>query len=324
MSIKNYYYLDKQTCELIPVRYNSFERIITTTSLWILCGLVLAGVGIIGLSQFVGTPSEIALKAENKELLYQLNITKNTLSVLDGQLDHLSQRDNEIYRTMLGMDAISEDERRGGTGGADIYQKFDNLSQSSSQILKWTAENLDQIERRVNIQKVSFEEIKAFYNENQVKLSHLPAIRPLKGIITSSFGMRLHPVHKYYRMHKGMDFRARRGTPIYATGDGKIAYSTRKGNLGLAIKIDHGFGFESRYGHLSGFADGIKKGVRVKRGQLIGYSGNTGVTAGPHLHYEIFKNGKVVDPINYLFGDITPEEYNEFLRIGETNPNSMD
>lgn len=324
MTIRNYFYYDEDKCEFSPVDYPPLERLVNAISLWILCGVVLAGIGIITLSHFAGTPSEIALKAENQELLNQLNRTRSTITDLDLVVDRLAKADNEIYRTVLGIEPISDDERKAGLGGADIYEDYDNLSEEAANLLRWTSTNLEQIERRINIQKISFEEIKNYYNQNKTKLSHLPAIRPVKGIIISSFGMREHPVYNIYRMHKGLDFRAKEGTPVYATGDGTIKYAKNKGTLGLAIAIDHGFGFTSRYGHLSALNKGIRAGSKVERGDIIGFSGRTGVVEGPHLHYEVMKDGRAVDPINYLFGDLTPEEYNEFLRIAENNPRSMD
>ncbi len=125
-------------------------------------------------------------------------------------------------------------------------------------------------------------------------------------------------------MHEGIDLRANVGTEIFSTGDGVVKYASRRGNYGLLIEIDHGHGYTSRYAHLSGFAENIKAGTKIKRGQLLGYTGESGMTNGPHLHYEVLQNGKAVDPLNYLFADITPEEYLMYKDIAENNPMSMD
>jgi murein DD-endopeptidase MepM/ murein hydrolase activator NlpD len=324
MALENYYYYDNERCDFIPIRYGPIERVVYTACLWILTGVVVAGLGIITLSSFAGTPSEIALKAENNELISQLRETRQRINHLDSKVQDLAKVDNEMYRTVLGMDPIPYDERKAGVGGADIYSNYDNYSEQASDILKWTANNLDNLQRRINIQKVSFEEIKKYYNENQSKLTHLPAIKPTKGVILSGFGMRLHPVLGYRLMHDGLDFRARPGTEIYATGDGVIKHASRKSTYGNLVIIDHGFGFETRYAHLSAFAKGIRVGTKVKRGDLIAYSGNTGRTKGPHLHYEVHKSNRPVDPLNYLFAEITPEEYITYKAIAENNPNSMD
>lgn len=324
MGLSNYYYYDEEECKFAPIRYNTFERVVYTASLWIMCGVVLAGAGIAALSSFAGTPSEIALRAENQVLVDQLKVTKNKIQDLDSQVKQLAMKDNEVYRTMLGMDPISYDERQAGSGGADIYADFDVFNEGTADILKWTASNLENLQRRISIQKVSFNELKSYYNKNQKKLSHMPAIRPVPGIMLSGFGMRYHPVLKYRRMHDGLDFRAKVGTPIHATGDGVIKYAARKGTYGLLIMIDHGYGIETRFAHLSAFKKGIRPGVKVKRGDVIGYTGNTGLTEGPHLHYEIRRKGEPIDPLNYLFANITPEEYAMYQEIAKKNPNSMD
>jgi len=324
MPFNNYYYYDESRCEFVQLEYKPLERIVYTACLWILCGIVTAGIGIITLSFYAGTPAEIALRAENQELISQLRETKTDINKLNKEVNKLATTDNEMYRSLLGMEPIPYGQRQAGVGGADIYEHFDAHSKETSDILRWTASNLDKLERKINIQKLSFKEIQSFYNENKERLKHLPAIKPTKGILLSGYGVRYHPVLKYRRMHDGLDFRARVGTPVYATGNGTIKFANRKSTFGKLLEINHGYGFVSRYAHLSRFAEGIKPGVEVERGDLIGYSGNTGMTEGPHLHYEIHKNGESVDPIYYLFAEITPQEYSTYMEIAEKNDQSMD
>ncbi len=322
--MKNFFYYDEKECQFLPVQYGAAERVVYTMSLWILIGTVISTLSLSFLSFSVGSPSEIALKAENKALYEQLNNTRNTIKHLDQQIAAIAHTDNELYRTMLGVDPVSDEERQAGVGGADMYAKFDAYSEPSSDLLRWTVSNLESIERRINIQKLSFEEIKAHYNENKDLMKHIPAIRPISGIILSGYGMRRHPVLGYHRMHDGVDFRARVGTPVYATGDGVIKSARRRGTYGLMLIIDHGHSYETRYAHLSRLADGIRPGSRVERGQVVAYTGNSGVTSGPHLHYEVRRSGETVDPLNYMFADLSPEEYIEYRRIADTNPMSMD
>lgn len=322
--MKNYYFYDDEECEFIPVEYSVSERVIYTLSLWILGGTVISALSLSVLAFVVGSPAEIALKAENEALYNQLEDTKSTIKKLDEQMEEIAATDNELYRTVLGIDPISEDERSAGVGGADMYADYDAYSEDASEILRWTASNLESIERRINIQKVSFEEIKTHYNENKELMSNIPAIRPMAGMVLSGYGMRRHPVLGYNRMHEGMDFRARRGTDVYATGDGVVKSSRRRGTYGLMLTIDHGHGYETRFAHLSSVAEGITPGTEVKRGQKIAQSGNSGVTSGPHLHYEIRKNGRAVDPLNYMFADLTPDEFIEYQRIADSNEYSMD
>lgn len=322
--MKNYYYYDEKECQFIPVTYGLAERTIYTLSLWVLVGTVITTISLSLLSFTVGSPSEIALKAENKALYEQLNETRGSIEHLDQQISAIATMDNEMYRAMLGVEPLSDDERQAGIGGADIYARFDAYSEPSSDLLRWTASNLESIERRISIQKLSFEEIKAYYNDNKELMRHIPAIRPVSGIILSGFGMRRHPVLGYKRMHEGVDFRARVGTPIYSTGDGIVSSTRRWRTYGLLLVIDHGHGYETRYAHLSALADGIEPGVKVERGQIIAYSGNSGMTSGPHLHYEVLRNGNPVDPLNYMFADLSPEEFIEYRRIAQSNPVSMD
>ncbi|GAA5521187.1 peptidoglycan DD-metalloendopeptidase family protein [Aliifodinibius salicampi] len=324
MSLKNYYYYDEENCEFVPVKYNQLERIVYTASVWLLCGVVLAGIGISILSFSIGTPAEIALKAENEALKKQLRTTQTTIDTLDQQVDQLAKADNEMYRSMLGLETIPMDERKAGTGGADLYSDFDIHSQETAEILKKTAQNLENLQRSISIQESSFEEIQSFYNENQKKMVHLPAIKPTQGDVVSGFGKRYHPILKYRRQHDGLDFKANIGDQIYATGNGVVKHAGRKGTYGRLLIIDHGYGYETYYAHLSSFAKDIRPGTRVERGQLVAYSGNTGMSSGPHLHYEIHKDGSPLDPLNFLFADVSPEEYSSYKRIAEQSQISMD
>lgn len=324
MSLKNHYYYDEATCEFIPIEYKRREQIVYNLAVWILNGVVLAGLGIIILSTKIGTPSELALQAENNALKTQLEATRDALVSFDNQLEELAKQDNEVYRSILGLDPISEDEREAGIGGIDSYAGFDIHSKSTAELLSWTAEKVDNLERKIGIQNLSFEELKRQYNTNKEQMSHIPAIKPGSGILLSGFGMRDHPILKYRRAHNGLDFRAEIGSPVYATGDGKIKYAGRRGNLGRIVVIDHGFGYETLYAHLSAYEAGIKSGAEVKRGDLIAKSGDSGLAEGPHLHYEIRFNGEYVDPIFYLFADTSPEEFLMFQKIAETNTKSLD
>lgn len=324
MSLDKYFFYDERQCEFVPLEYNRLERIVYTACVWILCGVVLSGLAVSLLTHTVGTPAELALQAENRELISQLEQTRETIRELDSEVDQLARLDNEMYRSVLGMEEIPYDEREAGAGGADVYSEFDVYSEESSEILKWTAQNLESLERSVEIQKSSFARIKEYYNENREKMKHIPAIKPVDGILLSSYGMRDHPILNYPRMHEGLDFRASTGDEVYATGDGVVTFAGTDGNYGRIIRIDHGFGYETRYAHLSSFASGIRSGTRVSRGERIGFSGSTGLTEGPHLHYEIHREGEPVNPMQYLFGNITPEEFALYQEIAETNNRSMD
>ena len=323
MQIHNHYFYDSEKCEFVPIEYNLYQQIAYNLSIWILTGITLAGIGLMVLSIYIGTPSELALKSENKALIQQLEVTQEKLLDLDQTLATISERDNAIYRSIMGLETLDEEESLLGVGGSNQYQNFEVYSENAASILEWTSSKLDEIERRINVQDVSLEEVKEKYNSHKEALSHIPAIKPGNGILLSGFGMREHPILGYVRPHDGLDFRADIGSPVYATGDGTIKLAKRYGNFGKTVIIDHGFGYETLYAHLSDYEEGIKVGTKVKRGQVIAKSGNSGLTEGPHIHYEVHLNGQAVDPLLYLFADISPEEYIMFKEIAETSQKSF-
>lgn len=305
----NHFYYDEERCEFVPVIYSIKKRLINSFSFWVINGSVLAIIALSLLTNFVGTPAEIRLKDENRILQEQLSKTSTSISTLEDELQRIAQLDNEMYRTILGVEPLSQDVRIAGIGGADPYAHFDFYNKNTSELLRSTASRIDQLERRIGIQKHSFDEIKAYYNQNQTRLRNMPAIKPANGIIISGFGMRTHPILRYNRMHEGVDFRAEVNTEVFATGNGVITFAGRRGAYGNLVEIDHGFGIITRYAHLSTFESGIRTGTEVERGQVIAYSGNTGRSAGPHLHYEVLVDGSPNDPINFMIADISPEEY---------------
>jgi murein DD-endopeptidase MepM/ murein hydrolase activator NlpD len=309
MSDKNHFYYDSERCEFIPVKYDPRKKLIHSISFWLINGIVLATLALALMTSNIGTPAEIALKDENRTLIEQLKNAEISITDFEEQLQQISEIDNEMYRTILGLDPMSDDIRRAGAGGADIYSEFDYHSNEASQILRSTASKLDRLERRINVQQLSFDEIKSYYNSNKQRLRNVPAIKPVNGILLSSYGMRPHPVLGYRRMHEGVDFRAEINTEIFSTGDGVVKFAGRRGTYGNLLEIDHGFGIVTRYAHLSRFADDIRPGKKVSRGDIVAYSGNSGLTQGPHLHYEVIVDGKHTNPLNYLIADITPEEY---------------
>lgn len=324
MKSDNLFFYDKNECRFIKADYPKRDRIVHYVCMWVLTGVVLAGISIAGLSVIAGSPAELALKAENSELIRQLRVTDTRVHHMQGQVEKLSKNDAQLYRSMLGMEQISDDERMAGVGGADIFSGFDVFSESASSVLKSVNEHLEIIEHRLKIQQRSFDEIIAAYSQFEERMSALPVIKPVDGSLISGFGYRNHPIYKISRMHEGVDFRGNTGDPIYATGDATVAFASRYSGFGNLVRLNHGDGIETAYAHLSRFAEAIAPGRRVKRGDLIGYVGSTGLSAGPHLHYEIRVDGLPVDPLSYLALDVSPEEYREFLRISENNPRSMD
>lgn len=324
MSNQNFFFYNEQECRFEKAEYRSLDRAIHYFSMWILSGVVLAGTSIAGLSSFVGSPSELTLVAENIELLRQVRLANEKIEQMDKELTTLSMWDDEFYRSMLGLEPMSEDERGAGVGGADVFARFNIFSASTASALRSVNQNLERMEYRISIQKRSFEEIGRAYAKNEERLENFPGLKPIEASIISGFGMRQHPIFKMYRLHEGIDFNANIGDPVYATGNGVIEFKGWQGGYGNFILIDHGDEIQSAYAHLSRFADNIRKGSKVNRGDLIGYTGNSGLSSGPHLHYEIREKGVAVNPLDYMVLDIGPDEYRAFLKAANENPKSMD
>jgi murein DD-endopeptidase MepM/ murein hydrolase activator NlpD len=321
--LKTYYY-DKDEIQFKPVDNNPWQKVIHNACIWIIGSVILLGFAIGIAYQTGNTPAIIALRSKNKILRKHLKHTQLSLNEFKGQLKKLATDDNKLYRTVLGMKAISPGERQAGTGGAAIYAKYDIYGVKTAAILKRTARKLKKTERSIKIQQTSFNEIKKQYNLHRKRLNHIPAIKPVKGYISSGFGMRYHPILHYRRMHTGIDIAAPDGASVYATADGVVKQAGPDGSYGNLIIIDNGFGYETYFAHLSAIAKGIEPGASVKRGEKIGYVGQTGLTTGPHLHYEIRINGNPVNPIGYFYANTTPSQFLKYKKEAEESTRSMD
>ena len=215
--------------------------------------------------------------------------------------------------------------RKAGFGGVNRYTELEGYE--NSDIVIQTARKLDQITREVYVQSKSYDELIKLATNKEKMLASIPAIQPISNKdlrrTASGWGWRIHPIYKIRKFHYGMDFTAPRGTPVYATGDGvvKRVIRSRRG-YGNQILIDHGYGYVTQYAHLNGF--NVKKGQHVKRGDVIGFVGNTGLSTAPHLHYGVLYNGKYVNPINYYFNDLTADEYEKMVTLSQNAGQSFD
>jgi len=274
---------------------------------------------------FVDFPKEKALKREIEQMTLQYSLMQKDMEVLEKVIDHLQQTDDNLYRAIFEAEPVPSTLRTGGTGGVNRYKDMDGFD--NSDIVIETARRLDRIRKQVYMQSISFDELIMLAKEKEEMLSSIPAIMPISNNdltrTASGFGLRIHPIYKIIKFHSGMDFTAPSGTEIYATGNGVVAsvQSSMRG-LGNHIIIDHGFGYTSLYAHLDRF--NVKKGQKVKRGDVIGFVGNTGMSVAPHLHYEIKLNGVAVDPVNYYFNDLTAEEYEKMIEIASKTGQSFD
>lgn len=276
--------------------------------------LLFAGGGAYFIISNYDTPGMKELRQENDQLLTQYNDLNEKLSQIETVLDEIQVRDDNIYRVIFKTDPIPESVRKAGFGGTDKYADLESFK--GSDLALNTARKVDIVSKQAYIQAKSYEDVLSLALEKEKELSSTPAIMPISNSdlthTSSGWGYRVHPVYNVKKFHYGMDFVAPKGTNVYATGDGVVKdVITERTGHGKHIIVDHGFGYETLYGHLSAF--NVKKGQNIKRGEVIGFVGSTGTSTAPHLHYEVHKNGKEVNPKYYYFKDLTPEEFEELV-----------
>ena len=295
---------------------------------FVLISLAFLGIAVIFailLFTFFKSPKEKMQARELEYMKLQYEIMNDRLDNLEVLMADMEQRDNNLYRVMFEADPIPSSLRRSGFSGADRYADLYGYK-NSTQVVS-AARKLDVIASQLYNQSVSYDTLFALARNKSAMLAHIPAIFPLKGTdikyISSYFGHRPDPIYKVEKFHSGIDFSAQMGTEAYATGDG-VVYDVEKGHWGYGnmVTIDHGFGYKTRYAHLQKAA--VRKGQKVKRGQCIGFIGNTGKTTGVHLHYEVLKNDVQIDPINFFYNDLTPDEYEQILQQSTLPTQTMD
>jgi murein DD-endopeptidase MepM/ murein hydrolase activator NlpD len=241
------------------------------------------------------------LKKENDVLKSSLVEMKELYEILNNNLDSLINF-NEDLRVAANLNPVSDEEREVGVGGGYFNNSIDYLSSNIDDELESVISYVDEVQRRINFEKAQYKEIAEKIEDNQNLYSSLPAIKPCSGSLAAhGFGMRNHPILKIKRMHEGIDIITGTGTSVFAAGDGEVSFTGYNGGYGLCVEIDHGFGYTTLYAHLSEIE--VKKGTRLKRGDLIAKTGNTGLSTGPHLHYEISHNGIKQNPANFFFDD---------------------
>lgn len=274
---------------------------------------------------FFDSPKERMLKRELRQYELQYKLINDRLEKIQVVLDDMADRDDNIYRVIFESDPIPTEARKAGYGGTDRYKGLEGYRNSG--IIVETVKKLDQITAKLYVQTKSFDEVSELARNKSLLLASIPAIQPVSNKdlrrLSSYFGYRTDPFYKVMKFHEGVDFSAPTGTEIYATGDGVVTVSARAmAGYGNQVIIDHGFGYKTMYAHLQEMK--VKKGQKVKRGQVIGTVGNTGKSTSPHLHYEVWKSNKPVNPINYFFNDITPEQYEEMLILSQRPSQTMD
>ena len=274
---------------------------------------------------FFDSPKEKALLREIDQLALQYDMIHREMNNIEKVIDQLQATDDNLYRTIFEAEPIPATLREGGVGGINRYKELEGFENSS--IVIETTRRLDQLRKQLYLQSKSFDDLISLAMRKEEMLRSIPAIMPISNKdltrTASGYGLRIHPIYKIIKFHAGMDFTAPSGTDVYATGDGTIAsvISSKRG-LGNHIIVNHGYGYTSIYAHLDGF--NVRAGQRVRRGDVIGFVGSTGMSLAPHLHYEIKLNGTNVDPVNYYFNDLTAEEYEKMIEIASKTGQSFD
>lgn len=304
------------------------------TSVWVkllrvfgfISASIVAGIILLSIAYSVlDSPKEKLLRREISQYKIQLELLSEKSNKADKVLSSLEERDDKIYREIFGAESIDASVRNAGAGGNDKYKSLKNYN-NSEEIIK-LHKTLDKLNRRLYVQSKSYDDLSKLAKEKNEMLMSIPAIQPVANRdlkrVASGFGYRIDPIYRTGKFHEGMDFTSPVGTDVIATGDGVVeSIEMKQWGYGNNVVINHGYGYKTRYAHLSKFK--VKNGQKIKRGQIIGLVGNTGKSTGPHLHYEVLKNKKPVNPANYYYNDLSPEQYEAILKLSSTYNQSFD
>jgi murein DD-endopeptidase MepM/ murein hydrolase activator NlpD len=307
---RNFYIFNPNTMSFEKAKLSVWEFI--KRIIWVVATAISFAILVLWIAFYLfDSPREKMLQRENNELKEQLNFISEKLEVMDVTLEDIQDRDDQVYRAIFEADPISYEKRN---PWFDLKTRYDSIPLNETmKLLKNIDIKTNKLLIKLNEERKSLDTVLQLAERKSDMMAAIPAIRPIKNMynVTSGFGMRIHPISKVPRMHYGVDITAPKGTPVYATSDGAISRKQTYSGYGMCVLIEHGYSYETLYAHLSKRV--VKPGQKVKRGELIGYVGNTGLSIGAHLHYEVLRNGKQVNPVNFFWSDITPEEYNAIL-----------
>lgn len=317
-------------------RYNpeqlQYEKVPFTWKDYLVLGIkwlgftgIVAFASIFIFNSYFESPKQKRLEREVAFLEDQVDKMQGNLAQMENVVDEIADRDDNIYRNIFGADPYPDHLRRPGIGGADRMKDLRGFDHSGSIIE--TEQRISEVQRKLVAQSRSFEELFELARTKEEMLASIPAIQPVRNEdltrMASGYGYRIHPIYKVRKLHTGMDFTAPTGTEIFATGDGVVErVENKKRGYGKNVIIKHGYGYQTLYAHMSKVL--VKKGQKVKRGETIGLVGNTGTSIGPHLHYEVIKDGSKVNPAYFYFNDLTPEQYENLLKRSAAGNQSFD
>lgn len=316
------YYYDTEKCKYERVKTSIWDVVLNILG-FLSLSFLFAIIGAFTYFEYFPSPQVVILEGDNARLTDDFAILSKRVDLMTQMQTNLKERDIYTYRTLTGTEELPPDLH--AIGGSEEIHGDDYVTVGD--IVKNLYSRIDSLEREMTARTYSYDQILATAKRKEEMLASMPAITPVsmsnpKVRVASGFGPRLHPILKVWRLHKGLDFAGPMKIDVFATGDGVVKRAKRNfGGYGNEIIIDHGFGYETRYAHLSAFK--VKAGDKVKRGQVIGLLGNTGRSTGPHVHYEVLHKGKAVNPVNYLFKDMDPEEYEEILRKASEKNQSL-
>ena len=273
-------------------------------------------------SLFFDSPRERQIRRENEMLLEQYEALSDRKQMVDTVMHEVERIDRDIYRVIFETEPVQPGVSQ--TTGL-TYQNL--LRTPDREIVNTSARKLDSMINHLNRSESMYDMLMIKGENRNEMLPAIPAIQPIENhdltLIASGFGHRIHPIYKIPKMHNGIDFSAPVGTPVYATGDGLVQTVTRSARgLGNQIMIDHGFGYTTLYACMDEM--NVRRGERVRRGDLIGTVGDTGLSVAPHLHYEVHLNGEPMNPVNYFFLELSPVDYDRLIVISMMSGQSFD
>lgn len=322
------YVYNEQSLQFEKHKLSPAERIVVAVKSASAIFLVSLAIFAIAYKYFP-TPKEQALEREKQMLSYHYSNLNNDLSMMAKDIESLQEKDAQVHRMIFGIDPLDDAIWNGGVGGSNRYSVLQSFEETGEMITE-SLQNADKLKRKINLQKQSLDTLYRIALEKENRLASIPSIKPvqkdklkrrLKSL--SGYGIRIHPVHKVKKMHDGIDFTAPQGTPIQATGDGKVVrVEYKKNGYGKNVIIDHGYGYKTLYAHMHKID--VRKGEKVKKGQQIGIVGSTGTSTAPHLHYEVRLNNRPVNPIDYCLDGLSPEEYKELVEKASLQNQSFD
>jgi len=316
--------IDPETLSFIKVQTSFFKSLPAIITKHVPFTLVASILICAVLLKIVESPQERELLRQKDALESQYSKINEKCNQKVQLLTEIEKRDNELFRKVFEMDPIPSSVRMSGIGGSYQYIKYKEYS--NLPILQTTLQSIDKLAKQIVIQSTSFDQVEETLLNKEKMLRCIPAIQPIEASSLTSFGsygMRLHPIFKVWKMHYGIDLCCKHGTPVYAAGDGKVVKAAWGDGYGNQVTLDHQFGYGTIYAHLSKIL--VKEGQEVKRGECIGLVGATGWAVAAHLHYEVIKNGRPTDPIRfYVSKDLNADQYQNILDMAEKGAGELD